>query len=1221
LALGNAEAAVVETLDGLVPDHVYTNGVAAPTTNSYNGASCGNRLTAPNRACDLVDATFTLTVNFEAKLDGEREVIWETGGATIGSSVCYEAPSTIIVRWAGLSGRAMAVASFQLPPSLLDAADIGIAWTFGFGADGAPNTAAIIVEGCIRDQDSNANGPDWAGGNGSGFGRANASVAGNGMNGSLPSVPFSSGTIDHATGYALFYDTLWVPLDSDADKDGLSDCWESLFDGGDRAVLGGGDEDDADMDGLSDSEEFTLGTNPIAADSDGDGLDDGDEVDAGTDPADPDSDGDGVADGDEGGLGTDPLDPDSDGDGFSDGDEVTLGSDPADADSVPPSFCDGVATLDGLVPFLIYTATGNQDSLNGADAGADREDATFRVSIDFDAKTAGQREVIYETGGGTIGTSIAYEAPNAIVVRSAGNGGLSVATATYILPQSLIDAGEVELVVTYDIENGQFRNAIAIIVNGFTAGYASLGLGGDWTGTDAARFGNASGSMAAAGNNTTIAGANFISGTIIVDATEGSERGFEFFSRTLYCPAFVDSDEDGLDDAGELLYGADLDVLDGGDNDEDGLSDADELALGTHPTNADTDGDGLDDGDELAAGTDPLNGDTDGDGLSDGDEVNGDPATDPTDADSDDDGYDDGFELAFGFDPTDGAEPAIVADSFVDWSPIGVQGANDWTAGYFNLTGDEDGVYSADALTLFLNDGSGVINSDGLNHWNGTGWQLYRDTAPATGPWTALGAETVHPNGTNSTPPAAVKGSVAEEHWTMRRWTSDVDAGVTLLWHMHKENTAGNGVTGILFVNGVEVDGAVIAGNDSTGVLRAASVALAVGDVVDLALSPVGLNGQRQDGSDGSANWLRVSTTLADSDGDGENDLDDNCPNVSNAGQEDADKDGVGDDCDNCPDDSNPDQEDTDGDGFADACDNCPDDSNKDQANGDGDSVGDACDNCAATDNEDQANSDGDSAGDACDNCPAADNEDQANSDGDSAGDACDNCAATDNEDQANSDGDSAGDACDNCAATDNEDQANSDGDSLGDACDNCAGTDNEDQANSDGDSAGDACDNCAATDNEDQANGDGDSLGDACDNCPSDDNEDQANSDGDSHGDACDNCPMDDNEDQADADKNGIGDVCDLSGFRRGDADISGVVELTDAVLIFNFLFSGGAPPMCDDSADANDDGSIDLSDGVTDLNWLFLGGPAPPAPGPLACGSDPTDDSLDCEVYASCE
>jgi len=97
-----------------------------------------------------------------------------------------------------------------------------------------------------------------------------------------------------------------------------------------------------------------------------------------------------------------------------------------------------------------------------------------------------------------------------------------------------------------------------------------------------------------------------------------------------------------------------------------------------------------------------------------------------------------------------------------------------------------------------------------------------------------------------------------------------------------------------------------------------------------------------------------------DSDEDGVVNVSDNCPNVSNAGQEDDDGDGVGNACD--PD--NPDA-DTDGDGIINGQDNCPTVTNADQANGDGDSMGDACDlNPDVAD--DDINANGEAIGGGC---------------------------------------------------------------------------------------------------------------------------------------------------------------------------------------------------------------------------------------------------------------
>lgn len=92
-------------------------------------------------------------------------------------------------------------------------------------------------------------------------------------------------------------------------------------------------------------------------------------------------------------------------------------------------------------------------------------------------------------------------------------------------------------------------------------------------------------------------------------------------------------------------------------------------------------------------------------------------------------------------------------------------------------------------------------------------------------------------------------------------------------------------------------------------------------------------------------------------------------------------------------------------------------------------------------------------------------------------------------------------------------------------------------------------------------------------------------------------------------------------AGFRRGDANADGVVDLSDAVFqLFALLVTGSPQPGCDDSADVNDDGSLDLSDPVFLLGSLFvLGSPSPPSPYP-GCGPDPTQDIISCDVYTGC-
>jgi hypothetical protein len=112
-------------------------------------------------------------------------------------------------------------------------------------------------------------------------------------------------------------------------------------------------------------------------------------------------------------------------------------------------------------------------------------------------------------------------------------------------------------------------------------------------------------------------------------------------------------------------------------------------------------------------------------------------------------------------------------------------------------------------------------------------------------------------------------------------------------------------------------------------------------------------------------NYYVIERALADTDGDGVADINDNCPTVANNDQLDSDGDGLGDACDICPTDS---MNDDDGDGVCGAVDNCRWIANPDQTNSDTDQYGDACDNCPTVDNNNQSDFDVDGLGDACDN-------------------------------------------------------------------------------------------------------------------------------------------------------------------------------------------------------------------------------------------------------------
>ncbi len=88
---------------------------------------------------------------------------------------------------------------------------------------------------------------------------------------------------------------------------------------------------------------------------------------------------------------------------------------------------------------------------------------------------------------------------------------------------------------------------------------------------------------------------------------------------------------------------------------------------------------------------------------------------------------------------------------------------------------------------------------------------------------------------------------------------------------------------------------------------------------------------------------------------------------------------------------------------------------------------------------------------------------------------------------------------------------------------------------------------------------------------------------------------------------------------FIRGDANVTGDVDISDPIRILSKLFSGiGAIP-CTDAADADDNGMLNIGDAIWLLSFSFTGGAPMPAPFP-ACGVDPTADSLGCEAFGPC-
>jgi hypothetical protein len=177
-----------------------------------------------------------------------------------------------------------------------------------------------------------------------------------------------------------------------------------------------------------------------------------------------------------------------------------------------------------------------------------------------------------------------------------------------------------------------------------------------------------------------------------------------------------------------------------------------------------------------------------------------------------------------------------IADSVADWSTTGIQGANGWTYGYYDRTNDPDHVYSADAFIPFPHDGSGFGPTD---FWTGSSYEWFQGDPP----WTAIGSESVHPNGENN----------ISEHWVIRRYTTEIAGPLVVEWHIGRNNLNGDGVTGYVFHQGTLVDSIAIAGSDSVGATRLLVLPeVMIGDTIDFALGPTGPGGQPEDWSDGS---------------------------------------------------------------------------------------------------------------------------------------------------------------------------------------------------------------------------------------------------------------------------------------------------------------------------------------------------------------------------------
>ncbi len=483
------------------------------------------------------DTSFEIWVQPGA-LDENYQVIFETGGPLEGSAILMNSST---VRFLHSTGGVNTI-DLEIPFSLINPSDfVQILFTLdsasqtvdGYVKGSAGGTETGSATGAIGVPDGRASLMTW-----SGFGGG----ADGALGGTGGVAPLGTTTFQGSVGYFQIYDRALTPAEadeaylkiadviteSDTDFDGLPDFWETTFFGD----LSEGASDNNDNDGLTNLEELNAGSNPTLADSDADGLDDDEELALAepTEVNNPDSDADGLTDGEEvnGNPSSNPLLADSDFDGFSDFFEVYTGSDPDDFASLPPA--DEVG-----IPFANLGTLGAGTSFDALFGATNTLDVSFRMYVDFEEKLDGEREVLFETGGATIGISLAYEAGSNLVFRAAGSGGLELAVATHTLTAGQLGGGEIAVTATYDVSDENGDSVIAIYLDGALVASDFKPLGGNWTGTNGSSFGVASGNMAGDGNNGPLTGVAFTSGSI------NANKGLTVYNDTLFTggPAVV----------------------------------------------------------------------------------------------------------------------------------------------------------------------------------------------------------------------------------------------------------------------------------------------------------------------------------------------------------------------------------------------------------------------------------------------------------------------------------------------------------------------------------------------------------------------------------------------------------------------------------------------------------------------------------------------------------
>ena len=136
------------------------------------------------------DATFAVLIDFNAGASTDNGVIWESGGATIGTSVSYnQAAATLSLHHSTDSGRALGVVTHQLTDAQVSGGEVEVVWAY----DASEIEWELFVDGVSSgttvDTTAVSSQNSWSGGNAAGLGIFGGNfAAGNGDNTNLAAI-------------------------------------------------------------------------------------------------------------------------------------------------------------------------------------------------------------------------------------------------------------------------------------------------------------------------------------------------------------------------------------------------------------------------------------------------------------------------------------------------------------------------------------------------------------------------------------------------------------------------------------------------------------------------------------------------------------------------------------------------------------------------------------------------------------------------------------------------------------------------------------------------------------------------------------------------------------------------------------------------------------------------------------------------------------------------